>query len=154
MAIIEMKGEGHKSKSYSQHPIRNQPKWKNWWSFMTVLSVLTGKMSFIFFFWMCMNDLDGGATISHLSFSSGSFMPQYLQSNSLNWCSYLSFKKQLREFHYRSKKFPFSDHFSDKKYRKIKAPGLIFFKGPFWGTDIQRGLSTDRGKFASQNRLG
>ena len=43
------------------------------------------------------------------------------------------------------------------KFRKW-APGLIFFKGPFWGANFWRGLYSEEliygEKFAFQNRLG
>ena len=49
------------------------------------------------------------------------------------------------------------DYWGYRKSPKI-SPGLIFFKGPFWGAYFWWGLYSERlmygGKFAFQNRLG
>ena len=49
------------------------------------------------------------------------------------------------------------DYWGYRKIPKIR-PGLIFFKGPFWGAYFWWGLYSERlmygGKFAFQNRLG
>ena len=39
MAIIDMNVKGPKANHTVAHPIRNQPKCKNWWSFMMGFSV-------------------------------------------------------------------------------------------------------------------
>ena len=111
--------KGPKANHTVKHPIRNQQNCKNWWSFMTVFSVkcFDWENDFHIFFleyaYMIHMEVQQYVTYQvEVSFSSESFTPQYyLHSNSLNWCLHLSFKKQLREFHKRLKKFPFSDHF-------------------------------------------
>ena len=82
MAIIDMKVKGPKANHTVEHPIRNQPKCNNWWSFMirwvSVYGALTEKMIFISFLdmhtwstWRCNNVTYQVA----VSFSSESLHP-------------------------------------------------------------------------------
>ena len=119
MAIIDMKGEGPKSKSHIETPYKKPTKLQELVIFHDGFQckvLWLGKwFSYIFLEYAYMIHMEVQQYVTYqveVSFSSESFTPQYyLHSNSLNWCLHLSFKKQLREFHKRLKKFPFSDHF-------------------------------------------